>query len=290
MVGPRHDRRSGAQRRSGTFRARSTVLLIIPFLLAAVLLISAERRWQSVAKQSLAKRCECEVGIWIRPEAAQPRKLSPGIAAALPPLPALRQCRKRVLLALLWRPAHYLLSTTMQPSPAARHARRRCGSPSSMCGTMLRWRAATTRRSAASTIMACPTLMPSTPHGRLQCASRRCGNAFNASNAWTKLLCRAPAVLVRSCCSSHLLHCPLTTPMLQEGGTLGSSLRCHYQFDQYPEMHCTGANLALDLVKFAVRETRCCSCCCGGLRMLVVCHDMALQLLRVSVVCMLGLS
>ena len=89
MVGPRHDRRSGAQRRSGTFRARSAVLLVIPFLLAAVLLISAERRWQSVAQQSLAKSCECKVGIWMRSAAAQPRKLSPGIAAALPPLPAL---------------------------------------------------------------------------------------------------------------------------------------------------------------------------------------------------------
>lgn len=44
---------------------------------------------------------------------------------------------------------------------------------------------------------------------------------------------------------------------LQAGGALGSSLRCHWLFDQYPELHCTGANLALDLAKFAVRG-------CGG--------------------------
>ncbi|KAI7846156.1 hypothetical protein COHA_000326 [Chlorella ohadii] len=36
----------------------------------------------------------------------------------------------------------------------------------------------------------------------------------------------------------------------QEGTALGSSLRCHYQIDEYPEMHCTGTNLVLDLRKF----------------------------------------
>lgn len=39
---------------------------------------------------------------------------------------------------------------------------------------------------------------------------------------------------------------------LQAGGPLGSSLACHWLFDQYPEMHCSGANLALDLAKFQV--------------------------------------
>ena len=41
---------------------------------------------------------------------------------------------------------------------------------------------------------------------------------------------------------------------VQAGAALGSSLRCHHQLDQYPEMHCTGANLALDLRAFAVRQ------------------------------------
>ncbi len=43
-------------------------------------------------------------------------------------------------------------------------------------------------------------------------------------------------------------------PWLQEGTALGSSLRCHYQIDEYPEMHCTGTNLVLDLRKFEVRQ------------------------------------
>ena len=38
-----------------------------------------------------------------------------------------------------------------------------------------------------------------------------------------------------------------------QGGALNSSLRCWFQFDTYAEAYCTGANLALDLAKFAVR-------------------------------------
>ncbi|PRW61307.1 EGF domain-specific O-linked N-acetylglucosamine transferase isoform A [Chlorella sorokiniana] len=36
----------------------------------------------------------------------------------------------------------------------------------------------------------------------------------------------------------------------QAGAALGTSLRCHYQFDKYSEMHCTATNLALDIRKF----------------------------------------
>lgn len=45
---------------------------------------------------------------------------------------------------------------------------------------------------------------------------------------------------------------PRRCSLLQAAGPLNSSLSCFFQFDVYPEAYCTGANLALDLTKFAV--------------------------------------
>lgn len=61
---------------------------------------------------------------------------------------------------------------------------------------------------------------------------------------------RRPRYVVVPC------HQPCRSPTrfwLQEGGPLGSSISCFYLFDAYAEAHCSGANLALDLAKFAVR-------------------------------------
>lgn len=91
--------------------------------------------------------------------------------------------------------------------------------------------------------------------------------------SWQQPVCEPQ---VWPCCDRHTgvpaaeqwvapAHTALAEPLpcyaLQEGAVLGSSLRCHYQMDEYPEMHCTGANLALNLRKFEVRR-------CG----LVYCH------------------
>lgn len=74
------------------------------------------------------------------------------------------------------------------------------------------------------------------------------------------------AVVVQSSAATAARVRGLLSPqfcVLQEGATLGSSLRCHYQMDEYPEMHCTGTNLALDLRKFEVRR-QILSRVCGG--------------------------
>lgn len=121
----------------------------------------------------------------------------------------------------------------------------------------------------------------------------------HVKTSWQQPVCEPQ---VRPCCGRHtgiqllssglLLHSsctalaePLPCYALQEGAVLGSSLRCHYQMDEYPEMHCTGANLALDLRKFEV--SRCgfgasLVMHCSWLRQIKACHGPHLPLLLLA--------